>query len=132
MLAPVVARYQSRNLPRKFRADAAFANPEIYEYLEAEGFEYAIRLPANDALQRDIEPLLTRPVGRPSNAPSFANPRVRRAEDCPPCLYPFVCHLWIIPNFRAKAPDWRTDSFAEWPVDLPAQHPRHFFNDAQS
>ena len=58
-----------RNLRRYFRADAAFANPELYEYLEAEGFEYAIRLPANDALQRDIEPLLTRPVGRPSNTP---------------------------------------------------------------
>ena len=32
-------------------ADAAFANPELYEYLEAEGFEYAIRLQGNDALQ---------------------------------------------------------------------------------
>ena len=51
------------------RADAAFANPELYEYLEAEGFEYAIRLPGNDALLRDIELLLTRPVGRPSNTP---------------------------------------------------------------
>jgi hypothetical protein len=69
VLEPVVARYQGRNIPRYFRADAAFANPELYEYLEAEGFEYAIRLPANDALQRDIEPLLTRPVGRPSHAP---------------------------------------------------------------
>jgi hypothetical protein len=69
VLEPVVARYQDRNIPRYFRADAAFAQPELYEYLEAEGFEYAIRLPANDALQRDIEPLLTRPVGRPSNAP---------------------------------------------------------------
>src|SRR5271168_2343802 len=69
VLEPVVARYQGRNIPRYFRADAAFANPELYEYLEAEGFEYAIRLPANDALLRDIEPLLTRPVGRPSNAP---------------------------------------------------------------
>jgi len=29
-----------------------------------------IRLPANDALQRDIEPLLIRPVGRPSNTPT--------------------------------------------------------------
>jgi hypothetical protein len=28
-----------------------------------------IRLPANDALMRDIEPMLTRPVGRPSNVP---------------------------------------------------------------
>jgi hypothetical protein len=69
VLEPVVARYQGRNLRRYFRADAAFANPEIYEYLEAEGFEYAIRLPVNDALLRDIEPLLTRPVGRPSNTP---------------------------------------------------------------
>jgi hypothetical protein len=69
VLEPVVARYQRRNLPRYFRADAAFANPELYEYLEAEGFEYAIRLPGNDALLRDIEPMLTRPVGRPSNVP---------------------------------------------------------------
>ena len=68
VLEPVVARYQGRNLPRYFRAAAAFANPELYEYLEAEGFEYAVRLPGNDALLRDIEPLLTRPVGRPSNA----------------------------------------------------------------
>jgi hypothetical protein len=69
VLEPVVARYQGRNLRRYFRADAAFANPELYEYLETEGFEYAIRLPANDALMTDIEPLLTRPVGRPSNTP---------------------------------------------------------------
>src|SRR5664280_197676 len=69
VLEPVVARYQGRNLRRYFRADAAFANPELYEYLEAEGFEYARRLPGNDALLRDIEPLLAPPVGRPSNAP---------------------------------------------------------------
>jgi DDE family transposase len=69
VLEPIVARYLGRNSRRYFRADAAFAQPELYEYLEAEGFEYAIRLPANDALLRDIEPLLTRPVGRPSNTP---------------------------------------------------------------
>ena len=62
-------RYQDRKIPLYFRADAAFAQPELYEYLETEGFEYAIRLPGNDALLRDIEPMLTRPVGRPSNAP---------------------------------------------------------------
>ena len=56
-------------MPSYFRADASFANPEVYEYLDAEGFEYAIRLPTNDALLRDIEPLLTRPVGRRANAP---------------------------------------------------------------
>ena len=69
VLERIVARYQGRNLRRYFRADAAFAQPELYEYLEAEGFEYAIRLPANDALYRDIEHILTRPVGRPSNTP---------------------------------------------------------------
>ncbi len=69
VLAPVVARYQGRNIPRYFRAEAAFANSELYKYLEAERFEYAIRLPANDALWRDIEPLLTQPVGRPAKAP---------------------------------------------------------------
>ena len=48
-----------------FRGDAAFANPEIYELLEAEGMGYAIRLPANRVLQEKIGHLLKRPVGRP-------------------------------------------------------------------
>jgi hypothetical protein len=69
VLAPVVARYRGLEVPFYFRADAGFANPEVYEFLEAEGYGYAIRLPANDVLHREIEPLLTRPVGRPSNAP---------------------------------------------------------------
>ena len=69
VLEPVVARYRGQKLPRYFRADAAFANPEVYEFLETEGYGYAIRLPANDVLQQEIEPLLTRPVGRPSNTP---------------------------------------------------------------
>jgi hypothetical protein len=33
-----------------FRADAAFAKPEIYEALEKQGVKYAIRLPANAGL----------------------------------------------------------------------------------
>jgi hypothetical protein len=53
------------NLRRFFRSDAAFARPELYEYLEVEGERYAIRLPANEVLQQEIEPFLTRPVGRP-------------------------------------------------------------------
>lgn len=69
VLEPVVARYRRQKIPCYFRADAAFANPEVYEFLEVEGYGYAIRLPANDVLQREIAPLLTRPVGRPSNAP---------------------------------------------------------------
>ena len=69
VLEPVSARYRNRYLLRYFRADAAFAQPELYQFLEAEGYEYAIRLPANEVLQREIEPLLKRPVGRPSNTP---------------------------------------------------------------
>ncbi len=52
-----------------FRADAAFAKPEIYEALEERGVKYAIRIPADDSLERDIEELLTRPVGRPGIKP---------------------------------------------------------------
>jgi len=52
-----------------FRADAAFAKPEIYEAMVERGVKYAIRLPANDNLLRDIEELLARPVGRPSYKP---------------------------------------------------------------
>ena len=69
VLDPIVARYRDRELRRYFRGDAAFANPAIYEYLEAERFSYAIRLPANEILSREIEHLLTRPVGRPPKAP---------------------------------------------------------------
>jgi hypothetical protein len=61
---PVVARYRGKFKRRYFRADAAFANPEVYEFLEAEGFKYAIRLPANQILQERIGYLLKRPVGR--------------------------------------------------------------------
>jgi Transposase DDE domain group 1 len=50
-----------------FRADAAFAMPEVYEFLEAEGIRYTIRLPANRVLQDKIGHLLTRPVGHPPN-----------------------------------------------------------------
>ena len=69
VLEPVVARYRDANIRRFFRGDAAFANPDIYTFLEEEDYLYAIRLPANQNLQRAIEHLLTRPVGRPSRAP---------------------------------------------------------------
>src|SRR5271165_567703 len=65
VLAPVVARYRGTVRRCCFRGDAAFANPEIYEFLEAEGMGYAIRLPANRVLQDKIGYLLKRPVGRP-------------------------------------------------------------------
>jgi Transposase DDE domain group 1 len=43
--------------------------PAIYEALERRGLRYAIRLPANDVLERQIADLLTRSRGRPSHAP---------------------------------------------------------------
>jgi Transposase DDE domain group 1 len=64
-LEPVIARYRDTVKRRYFRGDAAFANPEIYEFLEAEGMGYEIRLPANRVLQDKIGYLLKRPVGRP-------------------------------------------------------------------
>ena len=69
VLEPVIARYRALDLPRFFRADAAFAIPELYELLEAEGYRYAIRLKANPILQEHITHLMTRPVGRPPIKP---------------------------------------------------------------
>jgi hypothetical protein len=67
VLDPVVARYRGKVSRLYFRADAGFANPEVYEFLEAERIKYAIRLPKNRVLQERIGYLLTRPLGRPPN-----------------------------------------------------------------
>ena len=65
VLEPVVIRYQGIVKRLYFRGDAAFANPEIYEFLEAEGIGYTIRLPANTVMQNRIGHLRKRPIGRP-------------------------------------------------------------------
>jgi hypothetical protein len=65
VLKPVVARYLGTAESIAFRGDAAFAQPNMYEYLESAGIEYAIRLPANQILEARIADLLKRPVGRP-------------------------------------------------------------------
>src|ERR1700686_5399908 len=65
VLEPVVSRYRGTVKRLYFRGDAAFANPEIYEFLEAEGYGYAIRLPTNRVVQEKIGYLLKRPVGGP-------------------------------------------------------------------
>jgi len=61
MLLPEIERQQKAAKEVVFRADAAFAKPEIYEALEERGVKYAIRIPANDSLERDIAELLTGP-----------------------------------------------------------------------
>ena len=69
LLLPEIERQQKLGKEVVFRADAAFAKPEIYEALESRGLKYAIRIPANENLDRDIAELLARPVGRPSCKP---------------------------------------------------------------
>jgi hypothetical protein len=86
VLEPIVERYRSRRIDKLFRADAAFACPELYRYLEAEGFGYAIRLPGNKVLYAAIEHLLRRPVGRPSRKPKV-----------------------FYHSFRYRAGSWETD-----------------------
>jgi hypothetical protein len=69
LLLPEMERQQKRGKEVVVRADAAFAKPEIYEALEERGVNFAIRIPANENLERDIAELLPRPVGRPSIRP---------------------------------------------------------------
>src|SRR5262252_1217289 len=69
ILPPIVDRYRQRRQTVVVRADAAFAMPALYEALERRGVRYAIRLSANDVLERQIGDLLTQPRGRPSHAP---------------------------------------------------------------
>ena len=69
VLEPVVARYRTATVKKFFRGDAAFANPELYAFLEAEDYSYAIRLKSNGLLEREIQHLLKRPIGRPPEKP---------------------------------------------------------------
>ena len=69
LLVPEVERQQAEGTRVAFRADAAFAKPEIYETLERRDVDYAIRMPANKSLELEIENILFRPPGRPSRKP---------------------------------------------------------------
>ncbi len=69
LLEPVVKGYQKKGLRLLFRGDAAFARPELYEYLEEGKMRYAIRLPANQVVQEQIQPLLEPPTEWPSREP---------------------------------------------------------------
>ena len=69
LLVSEVERQQAQGQRVTFRADAAFAKPEIYEALETRGVQYAIRMPANKNLELAIEDVLFRSPGRPSRTP---------------------------------------------------------------
>jgi hypothetical protein len=115
VLEPVIARYRGTAKRLYFRGDAAFANPEMYEFLETEDVGYSIRLPANNVLQNRIAYLLKRPVGRPPHevrryyasftyqAQSWSKPRrvVAKVEWHPGELYPRVG--FIITNLARPA-----------------------------
>jgi len=69
VLLPELERQQKQGRDVVVRADAAFAKPDIYEALEKLGVKYAIRIPSNDILEREVAESLTRSVGRPSHKP---------------------------------------------------------------
>jgi hypothetical protein len=131
VLGPVVSRYRRKVKRLYFRGDAAFANPEMYEFLEAEAMGYAIRLPANRVLQDKVGYLLKRPAGRPPQevrryyssfsyqAGSWSKPRqvVAKVEWHPGELYPRVGfivtnlarpteHVVVFHNHRGTAEQW--------------------------
>ncbi len=70
VLLPVIERYRHYDIPKFFRGDAAFALPKLMRLLEDEGYRYAIRIKSNAVLERRIDHMLTRPVGRPSHKPT--------------------------------------------------------------
>lgn len=69
LLEPVVDRYADTGKKLYFRGDAAFASPEVYEFLEEKGILYAIRISGNQNLYAEIDHLMTKPVGRPPKKP---------------------------------------------------------------
>jgi hypothetical protein len=63
VLEPSVEKYRVQGIRVLFRGDAAFAKPELYEFLEARGVGYSIRLPRNGILEGHIDHLLKGPEG---------------------------------------------------------------------
>jgi hypothetical protein len=124
VLKPVLARYSAKARPsierRRFRADAAFAIPALFDLLEAEGWDYAIRIKGNPKLHEQIGWLMKRRPGRPPNhvvreytsfhyrAKSWSKPRrvVAKVEFHPGELFPrvgFIVTNRSLPNERVLA-----------------------------
>ena len=123
VLGPVVERYQRKGVRLVFRADAAFAKPEVYEYLEPRGIGYAIRLPANDVLQEQIGHLMKRPVGRPPKKP------VARYHD-----FMYRAKSWDQPRRLVAKVEWQRGElfprvgFIVTNLTLPEEGVVHFYN----
>jgi hypothetical protein len=123
VLESVVARYRRIVKRLYFRGDAAFANPEMYEFLETEGIGYTIRLPANSVLQSRIGHLLKRPVGRPPN-------EVRRFY----ASFSYQAQSWNKPRRVVAKVDWHPGElyprvgFIVTNLARPAKHVVAFYN----
>ncbi len=123
VLEPVVKRYQEKGVRLLFRADAAFAKPEVYEYLESRDTGYAMRLPANEILQRNIRHLLKRPVGRPPKKP------VVRYHD-----FVYQAQSWDIPRRMVAKVEWHQGElfprvgFVVTNLNLPPEGVPHYYN----
>jgi hypothetical protein len=124
VLRPVLSRYSSEARPsitrRRFRGDAAFAIPALFALLEAEGWDYAIRIKGNPRLHEQIVWLTKRRLGRPPNhvvrqytsfhyrAKSWSKARrvVAKVEFHPGELFPrvgFIVTNRSLPNERVLA-----------------------------
>ena len=86
VLEHVVARYRDRRLRRYFRGDAAFASPDLYEFLEAEGYKYAI-------------PSQGQRGSSGKHRPSADPPRRSPAQPCSP----LPCQLQLFRQVRGAA-----------------------------
>ena len=123
VLEPVVKRYQEKGVRLLFRADAAFAKPEVYEYLESRDTGYAMRFPANEVLQGNIRHLLKRPVGRPPKKP------VVRYRD-----FVYQAQSWDIPRRVVAKVEWHQGElfprvgFVVTNLNLPPEGVTHYYN----
>jgi len=123
VLDPIVERYARTGMRLLYRADAAFAKPEIYDYLEERVIGYAIRLPANEVLQDHVRHLLKRPVGRPPKKP------VVRHHD-----FSYQAGSWERPRRAVAKVEWHRGElfprlgFIVTNLALPAEGVVHFYN----
>jgi hypothetical protein len=84
VLEPIVARYKGAGVRLYFRADAAFASPGIYEYLEEHGLLYAMRLPSNHVLEAEADAAQGRRGMIPAECAAQAcQDRGQAGEACP-------------------------------------------------
>lgn len=123
-MRPVLARYAPEACPsltrRRFRADAAFAIPALFDLLEAEGWDDAIRIKGKSKLHERIHWLIKRGPGRPPHhvvrrytsfhyrTNSWSKPRriVAKVEFHPGELFPtvgFIVTSRSLPNERVLA-----------------------------